>query len=183
MKKIIDFIKENSGIVGKLLINHIAMSIFGIIVLVTASGIAKWLFYTAAVVSILMYMFLIYMVMWEAGSKDKVRVDGGRIKANKLYGLYVSLIYNSLFILIAIVIFILSFFTTQGSITAVNNVYGMLKIISHYLMGMYLGVTSRLPYDFIYLIIIVPSILCSTLSYLSGLSGMKCLFPDKKKKK
>lgn len=188
MKKIIDFVKENIGIIGKLLVNHIAISIFSIVVLVAAKGINNVLFHIAGVFAIIFYLFLLYLPLWEVGAKDKIKAEAGRIEKNKLFGFYVSAAYNAIFILFALIIFILSFFTGKSEIA--DGIYGVLKILMHYGCGMYLSVTSTVQnasaginFDAIYLIIMIPSLVCCLLSYLSGLSGMKCLIPEKKKKK
>ena len=183
MNKIKEFFKEYGSIISKILINHIAMMIFGIIVLIAAKGINDVLFHIAGVVAILMYMFLLYMIMWELGSKDSVRVETQRMKRDNLLGLKISLVANAIFIVMAVVLLILSFFITEGE-SGINNVCGVIKIILHYFFGMYLSITYLAPSFYaIYLIVIIPAIVCCTLSYIAGVSGKKCLFPDKKKDK
>ncbi len=183
MNKIKEFFGEYGKIVSKILLNHVAMTVFGIIVLISTSK-SKWLFHTSGVLAILMYMFLLYMIMWELGSQNKVRVDAGRLKRDRLLGLKISLVANSVFILIALVEFVLWFFTTPDVVTGVNNVYGTIKVIMNYIYGMYLSISSLAPnFGAMHLLLAIPSILCCTFSYMAGLAGMKCIFPDKKDNK
>jgi hypothetical protein len=183
MNKIKEFFNEYGKIVSKILINHIAMTVFGIIVLISTSK-SKALFHASGVLAILMYMFLLYMIMWELGAQNKVRVEAGRIKNDKLLGLKISLVANSAFILISLVEMVLWFFATPDAVTGVNNACGILKIIMNYIYGMYLSISSLAPnFGAMHLLLAIPSILCCTFSYLAGLSGMKCIFPDKKDNK
>lgn len=181
MNKIKDFFREYAGIIGKIIVNHIAMAIFGIIVLV-ATGKSKLLFHAAGVLSIGMYMFLLYMIMWELGAKHSVKTYAEGEKKDKLLGLKISLVASSAFILISALEFILYFFTTADMESAVNNVWGVLRIIMQYVYGMYLSVSSlMLSFPASHILLALPAIICCTLSYLAGLSGMRCIFPDRKK--
>ena len=122
MTKLKDFILNNLNMVSKIWANHFGMMIFGLVVLLTTKLMNNnLLFHCSGVLAMLMYMFLLYMVMWQRGAEDKIKVDAGRIEKNKLYGLYVSLITYSLFIIIAIVIFVLSFFITDGVVSGASN--------------------------------------------------------------
>ncbi len=183
MNKIKEFFSEYGKIVSKILINHIAMTVFGIIVLISTSK-SRVLFHASGALAILMYMFLLYMIMWELGAQNKVRVEAGRIKKDRWLGLKISLVANSLFILVSLVEMILWFFVTPDAVTGVNNACGVLKIIMNYVYGMYLSISSLAPnFGAMHLLLAIPAILCCTLSYLAGLSGMKCIFPDKKENK
>ena len=183
MNKIKEFFSEYGKIVSKIIINHIAMTVFGIIVLISTSK-SRVLFHASGALAILMYMFLLYMIMWELGAQNKVRVEAGRIKKDRWLGLKISLVANSLFILVSLVEMILWFFVTPDAVTGVNNACGVLKIIMNYVYGMYLSISSLAPnFGAMHLLLAIPAILCCTLSYLAGLSGMKCIFPDKKENK
>lgn len=183
MNKLKEFFNEYGKIVSKILINHVAMTVFGIIVLISTSK-SKLLFHVSGVLAILMYMFLLYMIMWELGAQDKVRVDAGRAKRDSLLGLKISLVANSAFILVSLVEMVLWFFTTPDAVTGVNNACGIIKIIMNYVYGMYLSISSLAPnFGAMHLLLSIPAILCCTLSYLAGLSGMKCIFHDNSQNK
>ena len=121
--------------------------------------------------------------MWELGSKNNVkRYDNGE-KPDKLLGLKISLVKNSVFILVAILILVFSLFTTEDA-SGMNSFLGILKsIMVLFFDSMYMPVFTVCQFSAIFLILIIPEILCCTLSYLAGLSGMKCIFPDKKENK
>ena len=63
MNKIKDFFARYGGTIGRILVNHIAMSIFGLLVGIAAYGIHPLLYWGACVLGVGMYMFLLYMVM------------------------------------------------------------------------------------------------------------------------
>ncbi|MBQ7412239.1 MAG: hypothetical protein IJW10_04995, partial [Clostridia bacterium] len=101
MNKIKDFFARYGGTIGRILVNHIAMSIFGLLVGIAAYGIHPLLYWGACVLGVGMYMFLLYMVMWELGAKENVEVEYGRCPLDKLKGLKISLVTNSVFIIVA----------------------------------------------------------------------------------
>ena len=177
MEKIKRFFSEYGEIIGKIIINHIAMAIFGIIVII-ATGKIPVLQHVAGIVAILMYMFLLYMIMWELGAKHHVRVDNGE-KKDKLLGLKISLVANSVFILISTVEFVLYFFTTADMESTVKDI---LTVIMQFIYGMYLSISSLiLDFPATHILLVLPAIICCTLSYIAGISGKKCLVPDRKK--
>ena len=177
----INFIKENYRLALKLFASQMGMTIFGLIVLIASKMLNNIVFHCAGVLAILMYMYLLYTTMWERGSEDKIRVDAGRIKENKLYGLYVSLIANSLNILLGVIIVITSFFAEN--IAFFGDIYGAVKIIDTYVNGMYISLTYSVNTPFIYIIIVLPAVLVSTFSYISGIKGQRYIFPQSKKRK
>lgn len=184
MNKIKDFFSKYGGVIGKIIINHIAMSIFGLMVCFPTVG-KPVLFWGACILAIGMYMFLMYMIMWELGAKEQVDIEYGRMKKDKLMGLKISLVANSLFIVISILIFILSFVVTDEP-SGVNNVYSVLAAsMQLFFQSIYMPIITvayKANFTLICLLMTIPGILCCTLSYLAGVSGMKCIFPDKKKK-
>ena len=187
----LEYVKENLDSIIKLFINHIGMMIFSLVVILTAALLSSklesdLLFYSAGVLSALMYFSLIYTAMWERGAKDKIRVDGGRAKKNMLHGLYFYLIANAIAVLTGVVSLILSFFVTED-VSAINNVYGVFRIISHYYSSMYLPITklglegsSAVVSSLVYIAVILPGALVSFASYIFGLKGFRCIFPEPK---
>ncbi|MBQ8163609.1 MAG: hypothetical protein IJZ93_04510 [Clostridia bacterium] len=180
MKK---FLKENLHMVGKIWCNHFGMMVFGLMVSIAISMLSvqinnNVIKIIAGVFMILMYMFLLYTVMWEKGASDKVKIDGGRLKKNKLYGLYVSLYANSLFILLALLIII---FYHCG----LTDASSFLSVVSSFINGMYIIFTGMCPtwFVYIYLIIQLPSLIVCTVSYILGVNGVKYIFPESKKQR
>ncbi len=182
MKK---YIKENLDSISKLFINHVGMTIFSLVVLITSKLINDVVFYVMGVLAILMYFSLLYTAMWEKGAKDKLKIDGGRARCNIYNGLFFYLIANVLVIFTALVSFILSFFVTEELSTA-NDVYAVFRIITHYYNGMYMPITrlsgvGPVAHSCIYMLTVLPGAIVSFVSYILGVKGFKCLFPESKR--
>ena len=176
MNKIKDFFARYGGTIGRILINHIAMSIFGLLVGIAAYGIHPLLYWGACVLGVGMYMFLLYMVMWELGAKENVEVEYGRCPLDKLKGLKISLVTNSVFIIVALVAIIFSFF----NLGVADTIAVPMKM---FVLSIYLPffTTFKTFYPLL-LLTIIPEVVDCALSYWAGVSGKKCIFPDKKKK-
>ena len=143
------------------------------------------MFHIMGALAMLMYFSLIYTAMWERGARDKIRVEGGRMKKNNLHGLYMYLIADFVAIASAVLVFAFSFF--NGDVTSLGyTLYTGVKLIASWWSAMYLSLTS-LPissttlHSLLYLAVIVPGAVVSLVSYMLGLNGYKCLFPEPKR--
>ncbi|MBR2025441.1 MAG: hypothetical protein IKA02_06510, partial [Clostridia bacterium] len=163
----------------------IALSIFGLMMAIVTKFLAKRnginlsLYYVAGVVAILLYAVVLYVNFWEKGASDKIRVDGGRMKLNIYNGLWLSFLAN-----VPTVIF--GIFATINCYVQ-NDFTGILAAISPLYNGMYtiftdtqgLALGTYFPPVFIFLC--VPALIISFVSYILGVKGYKCLFPEPKK--
>ena len=184
MKK---YIKENLESIGKLFINHIGMTIFSLVVLITAMLISEVVFYIMGALAIIMYFSLLYTAMWERGAKDKVKIDGGRAKCNIFNGLYFYLLANTLVIFTSLVALILSLFITD-EVSGVNEVYSVFRLITHFYNGMYMPITKisgmgHVLHSVVYILTVLPGAVVSFISYILGVKGYRCIFPETKKAK
>ena len=170
-----EFFKKHSYNMMKMFLNQFAVAIFGL-VLALATGMAKndTLQIVSSVGAILFYMFLLYAMTFEIGSKDKTSVEYGRIKARPLTGLYISLCANSINFLLAILI-------TLGYVSNsqfLSNVGGGAAVAALLLEGMYTGVLAvnvgGIPLNAMvwpFFAIILPALLISTVGYYFGMKG------------
>ena len=180
-----DNTKENRSLISKLVINHIAMSIFGLIMAIVTRFVAdrnggnKTLYYVAGIVAILLYAVVLYVNFWEKGASDKIRVDGGRIKLNLYKGLYLSFLANIPTIIFGIFAMINSYVENDftGLLAALSPLYNGMYTIFTDAEGLALGI--HFPPFFLFLS--VPALIISTVSYILGVKGYKCLFPEPKK--
>lgn len=170
-----EFLKKHSYNMMKMFLNQFAVAIFGL-VLALATGMAKndTLQIVSSVGSVLFYMFLLYAMTFEIGTKDKTSVDYGREKARPLTGLYISLCANSLNFLLAILI-------TLGMLSSnqfLSDLGGIAAVAALLLEGMYTGLLAiniggvalnAMVWPFF--AITVPALLISTIGYLFGLKG------------
>lgn len=177
--------KENRSLISKLIVNHIAMSIFGLIMAITTRFLAnrnggnKTLYYIAGILAILLYAVVLYVNFWEKGAKDKIRVDSGRMKLNIYYGLWISFLANIPTIIFGIFAMINCYVQSNltGFLAAISPLYNGMYTIFTDMEGLALG--TYFPPIFIFLC--VPALAVSFASYILGVKGYKCLFPEPKK--
>jgi len=170
-----DFLKKHSYDMVKMFLNQFAVAIFGL-VLALATGMAEnsTLQIISSVASIVFYMFLLYAMTFELGTKDKTSVDYGRTPPKPLTGLYISLCANSINFLLAILI-------TVGYVSGsqfLSNLGGGAAVAALLLEGMYTGLLAvnigGVPLNSLvwpFFAIIVPALLISTVGYYFGLKG------------
>ena len=185
----VKYFKENLSTISKLFINHIGMTIFGLIVLITSSLLSDKLgnevvFYIMGGLTVLMYFSLLYTAMWERGAKDKLKIDGGRMKLGLFHGLYMYLLANAISIFLAVMTLIFAFFANDPN-SGIYGAYDVFKLMTHFWGAIYLPITriaisSPVIHTLLYFAIIVPGAIISCVSYILGVKGFKCIFPEPK---
>lgn len=188
----IRYFKDNLSTISKLFINHVGMTIFGLIVLITSRLLSDKIgnsvvFYIMGAITLLMYFSLLYTAMWERGAKDKIKVDGGRMKYSAFHGLYMYLIANVIAIFLAVMTIFFAFFANDPD-SGIYGVYDVFRLMTHFWGSMYLPVTSiamssPVVHSLLYFAIIMPGAIVSFVSYILGVKGYKCIFPEPKRDK
>lgn len=168
------FNKYGYGIV-KMFVNQFAISLFGAsLALATASTDNDVLTITVSVGAVLFYMFLLYIMTWEIGAKDRISVDIGKKKYRPLTGFLLSIIANIPNYIIAILFTVgYPFMATQEW---AGNLCAVVKIILVILEGMFLGITSTVKiggyslnaFWWTYFVITLPSIITCGIAYFLG---------------
>ncbi|MCI8388132.1 MAG: hypothetical protein HFE63_06655 [Clostridiales bacterium] len=170
----IDFIKENSYNMVKMFVDQIAMTIFGTIMAIATSR-SNTMLLIASIFSILFYLVVLYTVGWEIGAKDKIKLDGGRMRPFPTKGLFIALGANVPNLLLALLMgFGIAVGTEWG-----GNISVVCNAIARLFEGMYLGVIKVLE-DTIFvdariadvwwwfIMITIPAILVGWFSYYMG---------------
>ena len=106
--KAIGFIKTNSYDIFKMFLNQIGLSIFALVMSVATYN-NDTLFLLTGLMSIGIYLYLLYTMTYEIGRKDKPAVDAGRKKPQYAKGLMISLCANALNIILVLCIVISSY--------------------------------------------------------------------------
>ena len=173
------FLKEHSYDSVKMFVTQCAISIFGL-VLTLACVLAKneTLKIFCSVFSILFYLFLLYTSTWELGSKDHIAVEYGRKPYQPTLGLKISVLANSLNLLLAVLITIGAIGADGSSLAVMGDNCRSIAVL---LQGMYTGLLS-LPGRsveylnqlwFMYWLIPMPAIIFSALGYYFGVKNIK----------
>lgn len=67
----------------RLFVTHIGMAVFGFVLFLTTNQQSKALMLAAGIFSAAFYAVLSYITMWEAGAKDKPRLDARTAQLDK----------------------------------------------------------------------------------------------------
>lgn len=191
------FFKKNSRLVSQLFINQIGMTIFGAVLTVAVNMAVKGksvFLLAVSLFSVIFYLSLIYNVMWEAGARDIIRTESGRMEKTPFYALRVSL-------LASVPNFFLAFLTLVGFVLGYafhlpfgQLLYGIMRIVTPLFEAMYAGlfgailgtisepVTEYLVSTLLYVFSSLPMILVSIGSYELGKRNIY-LFGQKKSAK
>ncbi len=170
-----EFFRDYSYYSVKMFLNQFAIALLGLtlsLVFVSAGSRAGNI--VSSICSVLFYLFLIYVMTWDVGYQDRARIRSGKTTEAPLRGLYISLLGNSLNIILAILF------------TAGIKVSGLIALL---IEGMYSGIMSThyktiiengepvgIPLNnawWAYFLIIVPALLVSTISYYLGTKDIR----------
>lgn len=176
----IDFIKENTSNAVKLFVNQIAMTIFGLL-LSAAAFRNNTINIVVGILSIIFYYYLLYTAAWDIGARDKIKVDGGRMKYEPYKGVYVSLLANSVNIILTVVIIAFYYIGTLGNIDFAKSVFAIAFML---LNGMFVSVLSLVKAEpaniFLQAATIIPTVAVSALAYFAGLKNFRIFGSNKR---
>ncbi len=154
----------------RLLLNQIAISMFGFALAMSAvKAKSDALLLWSSIAAIVFYLALTYGTAHKTGSQDRLSIEYGKIPFKPLRGLAVSLLANSINLLLATLIAVGSL----CNIPALESVSNAIALLSQ---GMYQGVLAvirvgELPLNemwWAYFLITVPAMLVATLGYIAG---------------
>lgn len=187
------FLKNNSYLIVRIILNQIGMTMFGLMTSMAAAAVDNSLsgggevrrtcMTWVSVFAILFYMYINYMAMKEEGQKDKIRLDAGRAEYTPLRGLGIGFASSFLNIVLGVVIVILSVVVNiaPDTIDAVGGILGGSKLLESVILAMYwglmLGVSgvatiAELP-SFWFVIIPLPTVIVTAVAYYFGLTGVE----------
>lgn len=185
----ISFLKENSYYIVKMFVNQLGLTMFGTLLASATLRHPNWLLGTS-IFSIVFYLFILYTVGWEIGAKDRIRVDGGRMKFSPAKGFLIALCANSINLLLALL---------MGLGILLGNEFGanmtlICNAVARLIEGMYLGLIVTLENSLFsnvvieqiwwwFIVITLPAIIVGGVSYLMGMAEIKILPVSKKNKK
>lgn len=178
----------------KLILSQFGAAMLGIMtsmptMTIADSGRTLGLLTSALAVAFLLY--LQYTAMWELAAKDKIAIDGARLREDKLLGLKAAFFANLPTMGLAVIAIAFKGLHLLTDASWTNSVYTVAYAAVLMWNYMYHGVLSLIvpnspasPIFLLYLasfiILTAPSMICSLVAYRMGLSG-KRIFPEKKK--
>lgn len=172
------FFKNHSYDIITMLLNQVAISMFGFSLVLAAMKIDNdALRNVTSVCSILFYLVLLYIKAWDIGYGDKASVEQGKKKNNPMRGAIVSLCANAINYFLALFIMLRALLP---SVAALDSIGGVAQAISMFLQGMYAGILVNSiggaplnSYWISYFLTPIPAILVCGLAYYFGLHDVK----------
>ena len=187
------FFSENKKRIFKLMLTHLAMTIFGMMVFIPFNKddmSMKAFLIIGSAVAILLYMFLIDVDMWYVGAEDKLRVDAGRQKWNAGKGFLIGLFAELPSIVIGVVYAVISMLYAYYQAYPAGTFWGKSVIITwggtFIWEGMYHGFSRVVLGGWIplfYLLIPLLPVAFAGLTYWLGLINSPFLKPPARHKK
>ncbi len=170
-----DFFERYSYDSVHMLLNQVAISLFGFAMAMTAAKTGNDTFLMAvSVCSIIFYLALQLGTARKVGIRDKTSMDLGKRPFRPFTGTLISLLANSLNIILAVIITIMALTSRDGG-SGIPRVFALL------IQGMYQGILAVIQVGgnaeapiymndcwWAYFLIILPALLISTVGYLSG---------------
>ena len=154
----------------RLALNQFAISIFGFS-LSLASTVAEnnALLLWSSIGAIAFYLFLTYSTAHRTGTGDRLSIRYGKIPFRPFTGLILSLIANSLNLILAALI-------TVGQLAEIGELESIGRLIALLIQGMYQGLLATVSVGGVTLnglwwssfLITIPAMLIATLGYIAG---------------
>lgn len=154
----------------RLALNQVAISMFGFALAMTAGKAeSDALLLWSSIGSIVFYLALTYGAAHKTGSGDRLSIQYGKIPFRPYLGLILSLIANSVNLLLAILI-------TVGQLGELGELESISRLIALLIQGMYQGVLATVSVGGVtlngiwwsYFVITVPAMLVAMLGYIAG---------------
>lgn len=179
-----EFFKKYGYTAVKMLVYQVAFALFGwaLATATIASG-GGALTLVASIFSVLFYLVLIYIMVWEIGARDRIAADYNKIPRRPWLGAAIGVVGS----IPNIILFV--FILLGAIIPSLSGFSGVCKVIALLFEGVYVGLLSIRPFDtalstywWSYFLIILPLIATSFLSYFAGFNNFR-IFPQSKKTK
>ena len=151
------FLKENDNMhrIARVMVNQVGMMIFATVITMTAASwqeeaLRQPMALVASIFSIVFYLFLVFYAMREEGSRDSVKIAGGRLEYKPAYGLKIGLCAtapNYIFVLLMLLGLIIGLKTdAEGALLNVGGggIWAAGYMVIQLLQSMYSGVLKAL---------------------------------------
>ena len=167
--------KKYSFAMVKLFVTQCVIGLFGnILALFSVSIKSTPTTIALSIFSILFYFFLVYITVWEIGSKELPAIEAGRMKRSDLTGLWIGLGAGIPNLALALIHAVCLPFANSSRI--LSGVCGISRVATLFIHGMYTSIMSIIKIGdtalntqwWAYFIICIPAILVAWGSYSLG---------------
>ena len=177
------------------LINQFGVMLLGIILVNILTSKTPALRIFASLYATLFFMYLLYVMTWEIGAKDRIRADAGLMQLDRLTGLKLSLCANvPNFLLVLLMLIGFLFGSLLSEEVWAQGMFGIAHVIAVCWESMYTGfinaaldpeLTSSMSFWYVvaYALAPLPLLFSSTFGYLMGSANRRLFgFLSTKKK-
>jgi len=145
------FLKERSYDIVRLFVNQLGIAIFSMALYCAVAMAlpedfpqAPTIRLVISVASTLFYFYLIYMSVWELGSKDRIRIDSGKMKRKPLTGILLAVFANlPNFLIIGISLIFWGAYSASGD-EYLWLVFATIHSITVFIESMYTGIVTAI---------------------------------------
>ena len=178
-----EFFKKYGYTAVKMFVYQIAFALFGwALATATIRAGNDTLKLITSIFSVLFYLVLVYIMVWEVGARDRISADYNKIPRRAWLGAVIGAVGS----IPNIILFLL--IVLGEVIPALAGLSGACKVIVLFVEGVYVGFLSikvgdaaLSTYLWSYLVIILPPIATSFLAYFAGFHNFRILPQGKKK--
>ena len=179
-----EFFKKYGYTAVKMFVYQIAFALFGwALATATLSAGGGTLTLVAGIFSVLFFLVLVYIMVWEVGAKDRISADYNKIPRRPWLGAVIGVVGSApnilLFVLIAL----------GDMIPPLSALSGACKVIALLVEGVYVGLLSFKPfgaalstYWWSYFVIMLPLVATGFLAYFAGFNNFR-IIPQSKNQK
>ncbi len=170
-----NFFSKYSYAMVRMFVNQCAISLFGAVLALFATSVgSSALTIGVSIGAIVFYLFLLYTVAWDVGSKDSAAIQAGRQKFNPMTGFLISLCANIPNFVLAILHAACLPFANSNRI--LSGICAIARVIALFIEGMYTGLMAVIhfggsamnTYSWAYFLLPLPAILMSGIAYIIG---------------
>ncbi len=195
MNNNISSVKRKSSygtLVKKMMLSQFGAAMLGIMISIPTVEPNIYLEITTSSFAALFYMYILYTSVWDVAAKDKLAIDGGRLKEDKFKGLKASLIANAPTLAIGFISIVgralngAFRFGWATDVAAISSSVGLLwnsmyiGFINIFNPGAGNGNWALIRFSLLFFAVTVPALIACHLAYNAGLAG-KRIIPEKKK--
>lgn len=174
------FANENSGTVVKTIIYQIGLTVFGFLLYSASVDGSTGVMAGLGAFSAVFYLVLLYVMSWDNGAKDKIRIESGRIKRDCFKGAKTALLANIPNLLLAVLSLVGYLFIDKAALNSAGayispkwavNLHGIAQIIGIFLNSMYTGLADAVNLEtkpFYLFLVCIPCIIACGLGYFLG---------------
>lgn len=181
------FWKSNSYDIVRLFVIQCGMSIFGSVLTLAINIAMEEFLLPISIFSACFYLVIVYSVMWEIGSKDRIRVDAGRAPMQKLRGAVLMLSAQIPNFLISLLMIVGGAVFLGGASVLGSRIFSIGYFPGIFFGSIYVGMIETavaalkgMPSEYLtvglaYLLTSVPAIAVSAVAYWMGMMNRRLI--------